>query len=99
MKKFKFDAEILTKIPFIIIGVPLDIRELSAHENKTIDFIIRNLPADNDRYYIEHEEGFNRFKILKDSQQKEKDRLFKLILNMEQKMSRSGSKLEKVELK
>lgn len=42
---------------------------MSAHENETIDFIIRNLPADNDRYYIEDEEGFNRFKILEDPQQ------------------------------
>ena len=72
---------------------------MSAHGNKTIDFIIRNLPADNDRYYIEDEKGFNRFKILEDPQQEEKDKFFELILNTKQKMSGFGCDLEKVELK
>ena len=69
---------------------------MSVRENKIINHILTNLPADNDRYYLEHEEGSNAFKIPDYSQQKEKDRLFELILNMEKKMSRSGRKLEKV---
>ena len=69
---------------------------MSVRENKIINHILTNLPADNDRYYLEHEDGSKTFKIPDYSQQKEKDRLFELILNTEKKMSRSGRKLEKV---
>ena len=49
--------------------MPLNTRESSDHENKNIDLTMRFLPADNNRYSIEHEEGLNTFKILEDPQQ------------------------------
>lgn len=82
-KKLEFDAETLTEIPFINVDILLDTKESSAKENKIIDHIIRNLSADNNRYCIEHQEGLNTFKILENPQQKDKDRLFELILNTE----------------
>ena len=75
----------LPQILFISIDVPLDTKELSARENKIISHIIRKLAADNGKYYIEHEEGLNTFRIFEDPQQKEKDRFFKLLLNTEKK--------------
>ena len=48
-------------------------KEASAWENKMIDHVIKNLPVDNNRYYIEHEEGSKTFKDLEDPQQKDKD--------------------------
>ena len=54
-KTLEFDAETLTEIPFFI-NVPLDTKESSALNIKVIAHIITNLLADNDKYYIEHEE-------------------------------------------
>lgn len=53
--------------------------EASAGKNKMIDHIIKHLSIDNNRYYIEHEEGSNTFNVL----QEDKDGLFELILNTE----------------
>lgn len=72
-------------MPFINIDVPLYARDVSTREiiyiiiinNINTDHIMRNLPDDNDKHYIEH------FKILEDPQQKEKGRSLELILNTE----------------
>ena len=84
-QKLKFDSETLSEIPYINTDMPLDIKVALVRENKIIDHIIKNLLADNDKYYIKHEEESNTFKILEDSQQKDRDRLFELILNTEKK--------------
>ena len=55
-------------IPYINIYMLLDMKEVSVSKNKITDHIIENLPADNDRYYIKHEEGSNMFKVLEDPQ-------------------------------
>lgn len=89
----------MAEIPLIDIDVSFDTKESIAHKNEIINQIIRNIPLDNDRYCIEHEEGSDTFKILEDPQQKEKDNLFRLILNTEKKLSRLDNKGEKVELK
>ena len=64
-------------------------------QNRIINQVIRNLPPDDSRYYIECEKSSDTFKILTDR----KDDLFRLILNTEKKLSRSDNKAEKVELK
>ena len=48
-KKLEFKAETWSEIPFINRGVPLVTKKLSAQENKIIDHIIKNSPADNDK--------------------------------------------------
>ena len=68
-QKLEFDCETLSGIPYINNDVPVDTKVASVHENKIIDHIIKNLPPDNDRYYIDQEEGSNTFKILEDLQQ------------------------------
>ena len=64
-KRLQLDVETLIEVPFVNIDVPLDTKESSVR-------IIKKLPADNNKYYIEHEEGWNTFKILEDPQQKSK---------------------------
>ena len=61
-KTLEFDAETLTEIPFINIDLPLHTKESSARDIKVIAHIITNLPADNDKYYIEHEEYIQDFR-------------------------------------
>ena len=68
-QKLEFDAETWKEIPYINIDILVDSAE---SENKIMDHIIQSLPADNYRYYIEHEEGSNAFKIREDLLQKEK---------------------------
>ena len=48
-KKLELDVETLTEIPFVKIDIPLHTKESSVRENKFIDHIIKNLPADNDK--------------------------------------------------
>ena len=72
-KKLEFDTETLTEVSFINTYILLDKKESLSSEKKN-GHIIRNLPADNNRYYIEHEEGSNTFKILEDPQIKEKNK-------------------------
>ena len=72
-KKLEFDTEILTEVSFINTYILLDKKESLSSEKK-IGHIIRNLPGGNNRYYIEHEEGSNTFKILEDPQIKEKNK-------------------------
>lgn len=55
---------------FINTGTSIAIKELIPLENRINDNIIKNLPEDNDRYYIEQKKGSDTFKILEDAQQK-----------------------------
>ena len=95
-KSFEFDTSTLKEIPFIKTDVPIDLTE---SQNKIMDHIIQSLPPDNGRHYIEHEEGSNIFKIREDPHQKDKDRLFELILISYKKLCRSKKKAERAELK
>ena len=79
LDRLEFDNETLLEIPYINIDVPLDRKEVLACKNRITDHIIKNLPADNDRYYIEYKKGSNTL-ILEDLQQKDKDRLIELFL-------------------
>lgn len=69
-KKFEIYAETITEVLFINTGTSIAIKELIALENRINDNIIKNLPEDNDRYYIEQKKGSDTFKILEDAQQK-----------------------------
>ena len=62
-KRLEFDARTLKEIRYINIDVPIDTKE---SENEMMDRIIQNLPANNDSYYIDHEEGSNTFPIKED---------------------------------
>ena len=55
-------------------------------EDQILDRIIENLPKDNDKYYIEHDEYLNMFMITLDLNQWKKDDLFNLILNLDKKL-------------
>ena len=68
----------MNEIPYINIDVPIDTKE---SENEITDRIIQNLPANNDSYYIDHEEGSNTFLIKEDPLQRGKNNFFQLILN------------------
>lgn len=61
--------------------------------------IIQSLPANNDRYYIEHENGSNTSKIKEDLLQNEKDDLFQLTLNAGKKLDISKNKADQTKLK
>ena len=61
------------------INVPVYSTE---QENEIMDHIINSLPTDNNRYYTEHKEGSNTFKMKKHPKQ---DRLYGLISNTEKK--------------
>ena len=54
---------------------------MKARENRIVSRIIKSLPADNDRTYIEHEDGSQTFKILENPKQKGKGSLIELITN------------------
>ena len=69
-KKLEIYAETITEVLFINTGTSIAIKELIALENRINDNIIKNLPEDNDRYYIEQKKGSDTFKILEDAQQK-----------------------------
>lgn len=52
--------------------------DLTECKDRIMDHIIRNLSADNDKYYIEQAKGSNTFTQLKKyQQQKDKDGFFK----------------------
>ena len=70
-------------IPYIEIDVLFEKKATMERKNGIIDHIIKNLLVDNDRYYIELEEGSQTFKILEEAKQKDKDRLIGLITNTE----------------
>ena len=53
-KTVKFDVDLLKAIPYINIEVLFTSRY---HKDKIIDGIIKNSPADINRYYIDHKEG------------------------------------------
>ena len=55
-------------------------------EDQILDRIIENLPKDNDKYYIEHDEYLNMFMITLDLNQWKKDDLFNLLLNLDKKL-------------
>ena len=74
--------------------MPVDSTE---SQNKIMDHIIQSLPAD--RYYIDHEEGSNTFKIRENSLQKEKNDFFQLIFNTNKNLRRSKNKTKQTELK
>ena len=61
--KLEFNVETFTEIPFIDTDPSFDTKESIARENKIIDQLIRNLSPENDRYYIEYEEGSDIFRI------------------------------------
>ena len=61
--------------------------------------IIQSLPANNDRYYIEHENGSNTSKIKEDLLQNEKDDLFQVTLNADKKLDISKNKADQTKLK
>ena len=50
IQRLEFDSEMLSQIPFINIVGPL-------YKNEIIDYIIKNLPARNDRYYTNTKKG------------------------------------------
>ena len=71
-KLLEFDAKTLKEIPYINIDVPIDTKE---SENEMTNRMIQNLPANNDSYYIDHEEGSNTFPIKEDPLQRGKKQL------------------------
>lgn len=95
-KTVKFYRDLLKEIPYIKTEVPFTSRD---DEEKTIDHLIKNLPADSYIYHIEHGKGTNTFKILEDPKQKEKDRIFEIIFNTEKKLDRLNSKAKIADLK
>lgn len=86
----------MKEIPYLNIDVPADSTE---SKNKIMDNIIQSLPANNDRYYMEHEDGSNTSKIREDLLQNEKDDLFQLTLNADIKLHISKKKADQTKLK
>lgn len=60
--------------------------------------IIKNLPVDNHKYYIKHEDGLNTFTLCVNQNQQRKDNLYMTILNFDKKISRLKNKAEITEL-
>ena len=58
--------------------MPIDSPE---SRNRIMDHIIQSLPPDNDSFYIRHKKSSSTFRIKEDPNQKDKDRLYQLILN------------------
>ena len=52
-------------------------------KDQVAEKIIKGLPKDNDKYYIEHTKNSNTSNIKQDKKQQEKDGLSKTILNIE----------------
>lgn len=90
---------VVKEIAYIDIYVSFNKKATKERENRIIDHLIKNLPDNNDHYYIEHEESLQTFKVLEDPKQKDKDRLNELIINTEEKLSRSKKKSDKAELR
>ena len=67
-------------------------------ENKAINHKIKNIPADNDRYYIKMKKDVIHLQFQKICNKK-KDRLFEVISNTDKKVSRTNSNSEKCEVK
>ena len=83
-KTFDFDpAEYLDK------SLLFDLKKTS--EEKIFDSILEKIP-DTDTYYIEHKEGSNAFRITKDRDQQEEDRIIETIENFDKKIRRSKKK-------
>ena len=62
------------------------------------DAIIENLP-NNDKYYIEHREGTNAFRIRKDEKQAEMDELIRFIADIDKKINKATNKSQISQLK
>ena len=58
--------------------MPIDSTE---SRNRIVDHIIQSLPPDNDRFYMGHKKSSSTFRVKEDPNQKDKDRLYELILN------------------
>ena len=83
-KTFDFDpGEYLDK------SLLFDLKKRSVE--KIFDSILKKIP-NTDTYYIEHKEGSNAFRITKDSDQQEKDRMIETIENFDKKIRRSKKK-------
>ena len=55
--------------------------------------------SDNDTYYIEHREGTNAFRIMKDKKQAKKDNIIKVIETIDLKIKKSTNKSRISQLK
>ena len=97
-KKLQFGCKKLSEISYVNINVSVDTKEASGQKNKIIDHIIKNLSANNNRYYIKHKEVSYRFKIFEDPQQKDKDRLIELIFNMKKNQADQITSLKRQNL-
>ena len=86
-------------IPYIETNVPFNKKATKERENRIVDHIIKKLPEDNDRDYIEHEDGSQTFTISENPKQRGKDRLIELITNTKKRLSRSKKKSEKTKLR
>ena len=60
---FEFDTAEITNVPIAA----------SSSENEIMNCIIKNLPVDNDKYYIKQKDGSNTFTLWVDQNQQEKD--------------------------
>lgn len=63
-------------------------------KEKIMNQKIKDLPADSNKYYIKHEEGTNTFILFVDTDQKEKDEPYQVILNIEKRIERLTNKAE-----
>ena len=83
-KTFDFDpGEYLDK------SLLFDLKKRSVE--KIFDSILKKIP-NTDTYYIEHKEGSNAFRITKDRDQQEKNRMIEKIENFDKKIRRSKKK-------
>ena len=71
---------------------------LKKSEEKFFDTIIEKLP-NNDTFYIEHCDGTNAFRIRKDKKQVEKDKIIKVIEDIDSKINKSTNKSRISQLK
>ena len=90
-KTFDFNPE-----DYLEKSLLFDLKKTS--EEKFFDVIIEKLP-DNGKYYIEHTEGTNAFRIRKDERQVEKDKLIRFIADIDKKISKATNKLRISQLK
>ena len=90
-KTFDFDPE-----KYLDKSLLFDLKKTS--EDKIFDSILEKIP-NNDMYYIEHRESSNAFRIRKDRNQAEKDRIIETIENIDKKIRKSKKKSNVTELK
>ena len=85
----KIDVKSLTEEPFVEINLNISSLERQKRENVIFDQIMKNLPSDNNTFYIEHNKENSTFVVEED---KEKDEMIRNLETVEAKLKSTKRK-------